>query len=47
MSKGRIKEGFLADLVVLNRNIFEVPPEKIVEARIKTTVVGGRIVFPD
>lgn len=47
ISKGRIKEGFLADFVVLNQNIFEVPPEKIVEARVKTTVVGGRIVFPN
>ncbi len=46
-SKGLIKEDFLADLVVLNRNIFEVSPEKIVEARVKTTIVGGRIVFPN
>jgi len=47
MSKGMIKEGFLADFVVLDRNIFEVPIEKIVEARVKTTIVGGRIVFPN
>ena len=45
MSKGRIKEGFLADLVVLNRDIFKIAAEEIAEARVKTTIVGGRIVF--
>jgi predicted amidohydrolase YtcJ len=44
-SKGKIQEGFLADLVVLDQNIFEGPPEKIIEARVRTTIVGGRIVF--
>ncbi|MBN2409733.1 MAG: amidohydrolase [Candidatus Aminicenantes bacterium] len=44
-SKGKIKEGFLADLVVLDQNIFDIPPEKIIEARVQTTIVGGRIVF--
>jgi len=47
MSKGRIKEGFLADLVVLNRDIFKIAAEEIAEARVKTTIVGGRIVFPN
>ena len=45
--KGKIEEGFLADLVILDRNIFEIPAEKIIEARVRTTIVGGRIVFPD
>jgi predicted amidohydrolase YtcJ len=46
-SKGMIKEAFLADLVVLDRNIFQIAPEKIADARVKTTIVGGRAVFPD
>ena len=46
-SKGAIKEGFLADIVVLDRNIFKIPAPEIAEARIKTTIVGGRIVFPN
>jgi predicted amidohydrolase YtcJ len=46
-TKGRICEGYLADLVVLDQNIFEVPPEKIAEARVRTTIVGGRIVYQD
>jgi hypothetical protein len=44
-AKGKIREGFLADLVVLDQNIFEIPPEKIIEARVQTTIVGGRIIF--
>jgi predicted amidohydrolase YtcJ len=44
-TKGKISEGFLADLVVLDKNIFEGPPDKIIEARVRTTIVGGRVVF--
>jgi len=43
--KGSIAAGKLADLVVLNRNIFQIPAEEINEARVKTTIVGGTIVF--
>jgi predicted amidohydrolase YtcJ len=43
--KGKIREGFLADLVILDQNIFEIPPERIIEARVRKTIVGGRIVF--
>jgi predicted amidohydrolase YtcJ len=46
-SKGMIKEALLADIVVLDRDIFKVPPPEIAQARVKTTIVGGRIVFPD
>ncbi len=45
MTKGKISRGFLADLVVLDQNIFEIPPERIIEARVRTTIVGGRVVF--
>ncbi len=47
MTKGMLREGYLADLVVLDQNIFEVPPEKVIEARVRTTIVGGRIVYQD
>lgn len=43
--KGKVGEGFLADLVILDRNIFETPAENLIEARVRTTIVGGRIVF--
>jgi predicted amidohydrolase YtcJ len=43
--KGSIAVGKLADLVILNQNIFRIPAERISEARVKTTIVGGKIIF--
>jgi predicted amidohydrolase YtcJ len=43
--KGRLKRGHLADLVVLSRDIFAVPPREILETRPVLTIVGGRVVF--
>ncbi len=43
--KGSIEEGKLADLVVLDRNIFEIAPEKIMEAKVRLTVFDGRVVY--
>ena len=35
----------VADLVILSQNIFKIPAEKIVEARVKTTILGGKIIY--
>jgi len=43
--KGSIKEGKLADFVVLDRNILKESPERIKDARVVMTILGGRIVF--
>ena len=43
--KGRLAPGFLADLVILDRDLFAIPPETIRDARVTTTVVGGRVVY--
>jgi predicted amidohydrolase YtcJ len=43
--KGRLAPGMLADLVVLDRDIFKVAPETIHEARVVTTITGGRVVY--
>jgi hypothetical protein len=40
--KGVLAAGRLADFVMLDRNLFEIAPETIREARIVMTVVGGR-----
>lgn len=39
--KGSLSPGKLADLVVLDRNIFEIPPMEILEARVEGTMIGG------
>jgi predicted amidohydrolase YtcJ len=43
--KGTLSRGRLADFVMLERNIFEIPPEDIATVRVRMTVVGGKPVF--
>ena len=43
--KGTITPGKLADLAVLFDDLFSIPPEKIREARVLMTIVGGRVVY--
>ena len=43
--KGVLAVGRLADLVMLDRNLFEVPPEQLRNVRVLMTFVGGRKVF--
>jgi hypothetical protein len=43
--RGTLREGKLADMVVLDKNPLKMPPEAIHECRIDMTVVGGKIVF--
>ena len=42
---GVIAPGRQADLIVLNRNLFETPPHKIHAIGIDLTMLAGRIVF--
>jgi predicted amidohydrolase YtcJ len=42
---GSIEPGKLADLVVLDRNLFELPPEQIHQARVTWTLLEGETVF--
>ncbi len=43
---GRVAAGLLADLVVLDRDPFDGPPQEIHEARVAATFVEGQRVFP-
>ncbi len=43
--KGSIEKGKLADLVVLDKNLFKIPPEKIIDAKVKMTVLNGKIIY--
>jgi predicted amidohydrolase YtcJ len=43
--RGRLAPGYLADLVLLDRDLTRIPPEEIEQAQVKATVVGGRVVY--
>lgn len=43
--KGSVENGKLADLVVLNQNLFEILPEKILETEVRMTIYNGKIIY--
>jgi predicted amidohydrolase YtcJ len=43
--KGRLKSGFLADLVVLSHDIEAADPHELHEVHPLTTICGGRITY--
>ena len=43
--KGLLKPGFLADMVLIDRDLTDIAPERIRDAQIVKTIVGGRVVF--
>jgi predicted amidohydrolase YtcJ len=43
--KGALAPGRLADLVMLERNIFEIPAEEIGDVKVALTVAGGKAVY--
>ena len=43
--KGSIKEGKLADLVVLDRDILSVPPRELLDTQVLYTIFDGRIIY--
>ena len=42
---GALVAGRYADVVVLNRDLFAVPPEAIGNVRVRYTIVGGKVVY--
>lgn len=43
--KGSITCGKLADMVVLDRDIFAIEPDEIKDAQVDMTILGGRVVY--
>jgi predicted amidohydrolase YtcJ len=43
--RGKLIPGYLADLVLLDRDITRIPPEEIAQTRVRTTIMGGHVVF--
>jgi predicted amidohydrolase YtcJ len=42
--KGKLQRGYLADLVIFDRDLLTIGPEQIMQTRVDVTIVGGRIV---
>jgi len=43
--KGSLTVGKLADLVIIDRDIFKIKPEEIEQAKVMMTIVDGRVVY--
>ena len=43
--KGRLRQGMLADIAVLDRNLEKTVQQEIAQTKVEATVVGGRLVF--
>lgn len=44
---GTLEKGKYADIIVIDRNLFEVDDESIFNAQVELTMVGGKVVFND
>jgi predicted amidohydrolase YtcJ len=40
-----LKPGYLADLVILDRDLTRIAPPTIGQAKVLTTLVGGKLVY--
>ncbi len=43
--KGTLEKGKLADMVVLSRDLFTIPPSEILRTEVLYTILGGKIVY--
>ena len=44
-TRGRIRTGYRADLVLLDQDLFKVPPPTIETVQVRATVAGGKVVY--
>jgi predicted amidohydrolase YtcJ len=45
LAKGRLHDGMLADIAILDRDLTETPEAELGDIKVAATVVGGRVVF--
>jgi len=43
--KGMIKEGYLADMVIMNNDLMTMPHDQIMKSKVDYTIVGGKVVY--
>jgi predicted amidohydrolase YtcJ len=45
LAKGELREGMLADIAILDRDLLATPVGQVAEIKVEATVVGGRLVY--
>jgi hypothetical protein len=43
--KGMIKSGYLADIVIVDKDLFNIPENEIMKTKVDYTIVGGKVVY--
>jgi predicted amidohydrolase YtcJ len=43
--KGIIKPGYLADIVIIDKDLMTIPENEIMKTRVDYTIVGGKVVY--
>jgi len=43
--KGMIKEGYLGDVVIFNKDLMTIPHDQIMSTKVDYTIVGGKVVY--
>ncbi|MCC7177253.1 MAG: amidohydrolase [Acidobacteria bacterium] len=43
--KGRLEPDMLADIIILSKDLFALPPDRLLEAEVVTTIVDGEVVY--
>jgi predicted amidohydrolase YtcJ len=43
--KGMIKKGYLADIVIVDKDLLTIPESEIMKTRVDYTIVGGKVVY--
>jgi predicted amidohydrolase YtcJ len=44
-TEGSLEKGKLADLIIVSQNLFEIDPHEISKTQVRTTIVGGQVVY--
>jgi predicted amidohydrolase YtcJ len=42
--KGMVKPGYLADLLIMEKDLLTIPASEIMKTRVDVTIVGGKVV---
>jgi len=43
--KGILKSGFLADIVIVDKDLLTIPENEIMETKVDYTITGGKVVY--